>query len=120
MPVRHVRPRREEYPELVADLVRVLKQDQAEGPPGEPEITIEEIKFSDNLRVVVVWDKWEGIDLQERGRIILTAIGEALGEKEMLRVTLAMGLTREEEARVPADFRSAFAAYQADRDRRDA
>jgi len=44
----------------------------------------------------LVWDKFEGIDDEERSRLILLAIEEAFVKPEALRVTIAMGITSEE------------------------
>ncbi len=100
MPVRRLNPQPDDsHPELVEELARVMREDKPEGPPDEPEVQIEKIRFSDNLHVTVIWDKWKDVGLEERGRMILAAMGEAWGEQEMLRVTLAMGLTRAEYQR---------------------
>ncbi len=90
----------EGHDDLKAILVDELVKNSPEGAPDDPYIVIEEIPLSDSLHVAVVWDRWQGVDPEERGRVILEAFGEAMGETEMLRVTMAMGLTREEAERL--------------------
>jgi hypothetical protein len=41
----------------------------------------------------VAWDGFDGVDGEERSRLILAAIRNVLGKAEALRVTIAMGLT---------------------------
>jgi len=100
MPVKRVKTKPEKHPGLVKEIRRVLRKNSEKGSKNEPQIIIEDIRFSNNVHVTVIWDRWEGIELEERGRIILAAFGEELGEAEMLRVSLAMGLTTEEAARL--------------------
>jgi len=40
----------------------------------------------------VVWKQFEGVDEEDRSRIILDAIEEVFGREAVLRVTTAMGL----------------------------
>jgi hypothetical protein len=96
MPVKKINPGAERHPDLVGELARVLREDKSEGPPDEPEVVIEQLKHSDNLHVTVIWDKWVGIDPEERGGASLDAFAQAKGETEMLRITFALGVTRSE------------------------
>lgn len=100
MPVTRIEPESRDYPELVSELVCVLRDNKPEGPPDDPDISIEQIRHSNSLHVTVVWDRWNGIDAEERGRIILDAVAQGLGEAEMLRVTMALGVTKEEARRL--------------------
>jgi hypothetical protein len=103
MPVIHKKTKPEEHSGLVEELRRVLRENKSSGPPGEPQIVFEEIPHSNSLHVTVTWDKWKEIDPQERGRIILSAIAAEKGEDEMLRVTMALGLTPQEARRLNVD-----------------
>jgi hypothetical protein len=66
---------------------------------GEPEIIIERPSAS-TIHLFVVWSKWSELEQIVRSRITLDAFREARGEEEALRVTVAMGLTREEAGRL--------------------
>lgn len=102
MPVEYRRHDRiaHSHGDLKALLAEELRRDSPEGAPEAPYIVIEEIPNSGNLHVTVVWDRWQGIDPEERGRVILEAYGEAKGEADMHRITMAMGVTREEAQRL--------------------
>lgn len=83
---------------LLNGLVAELHRDDATAqPPYAPTIYMEESGTPDNYaRWYAVWGEFEDVDNQERSRLILTAVREALGVEEALRVTVAMGLTPEE------------------------
>jgi hypothetical protein len=101
VPVNRVQQKADDHADLVDELARVVKANKPKADaPDEPDVTVEEVKYANSLRVKVVWDKWAGIDPEERGRVILNAFGKALGEKEMLRVTLALGVTKREDSRL--------------------
>jgi hypothetical protein len=100
MPVKRIPAKQEEHPELVKELVRVLNEDRTSGPPDDPSIVIEEIRHSNSLHVTVIWDRWKAIDAEERGQVILNAVAKKWGEAEMLRVTMALGVTKEEASRL--------------------
>jgi hypothetical protein len=51
-------------------------------------------------RVVVVWDEWRELSLEDRSRIILDAYHDASGDEAMLRIVVAMGLTSPEAERM--------------------
>ncbi len=100
MPVNRIIPDLQDNSELVDELVHVLHENKPTGPPDDPEIIIEEVQHSKSLHVTVIWDRWEEIDAEERGRIILEAVAKELGEAEMLRVTMALGVTKKEAYRL--------------------
>ncbi|MDM8006497.1 MAG: hypothetical protein QUV05_10170 [Phycisphaerae bacterium] len=100
MPVTRIKPKSEDHPELVKDLVRVLHENQPKGPPDDPQIIIKEIRHTNSIHVTVIWDRWADIDAEERGRLILDAIAKELGEAEMLRVSMALGVTKAEADRL--------------------
>ena len=100
MPVKNITPQVEINPEMVKELARVIKANKPDGPPDEPVILLEKLRHSNNTHVTVIWDQWKAIDPEERGRIILDAIAQSRGEDEMLRVSMALGITKDEAARL--------------------
>jgi hypothetical protein len=86
------------HPELVDELADELNKNRPAGP-GIPSITEEEQTYGNRLHVMVIWDKWAGVDHEERGPIILDAYQRARGEADMLRITLVQGFTIEEYRR---------------------
>jgi len=62
-----------------------------------PDIIESEIGFSKHLHVVVIWDDWRDLGPQHRSRAILDAYSKS-HPGEPPRITIAMGLTREEAA----------------------
>lgn len=79
---------------LVAELRRA---EETPAPAGAPVIYMEESGTPDNYtHWYAVWDRFEGVDNEERSRLLLEAIREVQGATEALRVTIAMGLTRAE------------------------
>jgi len=93
MPVekRNLRKSHPSHPKMVAELVKHLGDD-ASLPPA-PRIIEEEDRLSRSMHVYVFWDEWQSVPEQERSEIILEAYQEARGQQEMLRITVAMGLT---------------------------
>jgi hypothetical protein len=66
---------------------------------GEPEIIIERPNpFTTHL--YVIWSKWQDLEQMVRSRIILDAYTEARGQVESDKVTVAMGVTPDEAARM--------------------
>jgi hypothetical protein len=59
-------------------------------PPGEGPIT----------RLFVIWDEWALLSQQDRSEIIMDAYVHAKGQAEALRISVAMGLTAAEAARM--------------------
>ena len=91
-------------PETHRDLVRELAQeidlDQPEGPSGAPTIIEEAVRGSPHIHVTVIWDRWAPIPADDRGRVILDAYTQARGEQEMLKISVALGVTVEESRRL--------------------
>jgi len=50
--------------------------------------------------VFVVWDRWVGLEQLQRSEAIMDAAEAVLGKDEALKVTVAMGLTKEEAGRL--------------------
>jgi len=81
-------PRRpmQDMAEALAD---ELKNNRESGQP-----VIEEQEFpTGNVRVTVVWDKWDHLSLEDRTAIILRAYELAEGPDSRNRIALASGLT---------------------------
>lgn len=71
--------------------------------PETPTVYEEPQPYGDSLKVKVIWSKWEGVPLEERGSIILDAYYQAGLQEELSRITIALGLTPEEEKRLGFD-----------------
>ena len=96
-------------PEVEAELLEGLRAELARPetalqPPDAPTLYLEESGTPDNYtHWYAVWDRFEGIDEEERSRLILAAVRAERGVAEALRVTIAMGLTPEEAVAVGLD-----------------
>ena len=66
-------------------------------------IVEEEVRLSNNFRVYVSWDDWASVPETERSEIILEAYKQAKGVPEMLRISVAMGLTPLEAKQLGVD-----------------
>jgi hypothetical protein len=99
MPIKRIARRSSmEYADLLPELVSAFRSDIQAEEPGGPIITWEEPGDGD-LRVRVIWEKWEGVDVADRGQLILDAIEEALGDERVARISLVMGMTSSEAKR---------------------
>jgi hypothetical protein len=74
---------------LTDQLVKELKDSRESGQP----LIYESELGTDRLRVVVIWDEWDGVPLEERTAVILEAFDKAEGNKYRKRIALASGLT---------------------------
>jgi hypothetical protein len=99
MPVREISPgRSSEHLVLVNELAAEWKHPDAS--QGEPDIFIERAKPSRPGKVYVIWSKWADVDRIERSEIIMEAAELALPRSQVLDIAIAMGLTRDEAARM--------------------
>ena len=80
-----------DHDKFVAELVHHLSGEA--GLPDFPIIVEEDVRLSDNFRVYVSWDDWASVPETERSEIILEAYKQARGMPEVLRISVAMGLT---------------------------
>jgi hypothetical protein len=80
---------RREGGELSARLADELKQNR---PSGQPTIYEEEFPTG-KTRVLVIWDDFDRLSMEERTAIILRAYRDGLGQQERDRIALASGLT---------------------------
>jgi len=96
-------PPRHSRPDLVKTLVEEMRKEGVSSAPDVPTIYEEAQSYGDNLHVKVIWDKWAGIPAEERGAIIIDAYDKAGFDDEMRRITLALGLTKEEADKLNID-----------------
>ena len=83
-------------PSLTEQLVAELRTETRSGP----RIIEEKVRGLPRYHVTVIWDAWDGIDPTDRSAMILDAYKEAKGDLEMLRISVAIGLTRVEADRL--------------------
>lgn len=102
MPVREYpeSPRTRQSEELLRQLVSEWTSPSEEDDPQTPLILIRRQSDANALHIYVVWDSWCDLEQVERSEIIMDACEQHLGKEEILRVTVAMGLTREEANRM--------------------
>lgn len=86
------------YTRLVEKLADELRRDSDTGSTHAPEI-IEKEQRGGHLQVTVIWDAWRELPLEDRGRAIMDAY-EKVRPDEILRITVAMGLTHAEAKRL--------------------
>lgn len=98
MPVRDTLKKREVLGE---ETLRTELSTELENPKasGEPEIVIERPNPS-TTHLFVIWSKWNDLEQMVRARIILEAYEKVKGAIEVDKVTVAMGLTPLEAARL--------------------
>jgi len=68
--------------------------------PDQPIVLIDRSAPGGARHVFVVWDRWGTMEQLERSETIMDACEEVLGVEESLKVTVAMGLTKEEAKRL--------------------
>jgi len=98
MPVREnlIRATMPEENELRKEIESELQQ-----PTDNPEpIIIVERPNPTTTHLFVIWSRFDGLEQIVRSRIILDAFEAVRGEREVLNVTVSMGLTPAEAARM--------------------
>ncbi len=88
----------ERYQKLKARLL-----DEWSGRPGAaplPDILEEKDALGRVVHVTVTWDDWGDLDAQTRSELIVDAFLAAKGEAAVVDLSLAMGLTGAEAARL--------------------
>jgi hypothetical protein len=90
MPIirRKLKPDSSIYTALVCRLADEISGKSKNGPR-----IIEEEQFGHRLRVVVIWDDWEPISPEERGRAIMDAYRRAHSKPGVWTITTVLGLT---------------------------
>ena len=91
MPVirKKLEPESSQHQKLVRALVAELQRNE---PTGAGPRIEEEEQRGNHIHVMVIWDAWNEIGAEERGRIIMDAYEKARPE-DILRITVALGLT---------------------------
>jgi hypothetical protein len=79
---------------IAEEILRPLQEPPKRGAPRV--LAEDQPPPSRYVHYYVVWDGFEGTDWEERSRVVFEAIKQGVGEKEALRTTVAMGLTRDE------------------------
>lgn len=80
---------RQSFKNLAEELAAELKSHRDSGQP----VVDEEVFPTGNIRVNVIWDKWEHLSLEDRTGVILRAYDLAEGTGYRNRIALATGLT---------------------------
>jgi hypothetical protein len=86
------------YQKLRARLI-----DEWQGRPGVqplPDILEEEDASNRVVHVTVTWDEWSDLDAQTRSELIVDALQEVKGQAAIVDLSIAMGLTSAEAARL--------------------
>jgi len=86
------------YQDLKRRLVAEWNDQQSD--PPRPDILQETDRNGNVVHVYVTWDEWADLDAQTRSELIVDALQKAKGDAAVLELTLAMGLTPEESARL--------------------
>ena len=83
----------ESPPAVIGDLVAKLADElQNSREYGQP--VIDEERFpTGKIRVVVIWDVWDGLPFEDRTAVILQAYERAEGREKRDAIALASGLT---------------------------
>ncbi|MBI4579809.1 MAG: hypothetical protein HY718_08910 [Planctomycetes bacterium] len=89
------------HPELIEQIERVLRQRNRQPQSSdEPRVIWEENRYLGRVHVTVIWGRWEKVQPEARGRVILDAIERAMGQQEASRIGLALGVTPEQAERL--------------------
>ena len=86
------------YNDLKQRLVAAWREQ--DNPAPSPDILEETDGQQRVVHVFVTWDEWADLDAQTRSEMIVEALQEVKGEAAVLELTIAMGLTRAEAARL--------------------
>ena len=89
-----------------SELTEILKNEWLNPQSGlaEPIVIEEESPQTQTLRLYVVWSKWAALSQQQRSEIVMDAFSLVATKEnrpqDVARVTIAMGLTREDAERM--------------------
>ncbi|MCR4316248.1 MAG: hypothetical protein NUW37_07870 [Planctomycetes bacterium] len=61
-----------------------------------PQVLVEDSHLTEYRHYYVIWDRFEDVDEDARGRVIWAALKKALRSEELLKVTVTLGYTKEE------------------------
>jgi hypothetical protein len=83
--------------ELTDAVKAELRRRETQPAPGDAPVVFRDSSGIGKYRhYFVVWDRFSSLSQEIRSSIVLNAVKEVLGKKEALKVTIAMGLTKEE------------------------
>jgi hypothetical protein len=85
--------------DIADELRRGRELDASPSPSNAPEI-IEEVTSIKIMHVTVIWDTWMTIPMEDRARIIMDAYRAVGGDAEARSISVALGLTHQEAARL--------------------
>jgi hypothetical protein len=89
------------YAPLAQEIERVVRErNPAAQRPDEPRVIWEENPYLDRVQVTVIWDRWQDVDPEVRGRIIVDAVETARGQEVARKIGLALGVTPEQAERL--------------------
>jgi len=98
MPVKQYQPTRPPDQDKLVD--RLADEWRTPNPKAtEPVILEERISHGDIIHIYVVWSDWEHLTREQRGEIIMDAAERLKPKIEVLKITIAMGLTPDEADR---------------------
>ncbi len=87
-------------PALTERLIQELRNPKEEGATHDDPFIIEETVNEGPLKhVLVIWDRWDGVAMEDRGTVIMDAYEQFSGE-EAQNISLAMGTTYEQAAKL--------------------
>ena len=89
-----------EYLEHLAAVAEELRLRQPDGPEDAPLIIEEHFRRHEMMSVKVLWDRWKGIPLEDRSRVIMDAYYKVRGAEAVLKLTPPLGLTHAEARRL--------------------
>jgi hypothetical protein len=98
MPVKSYNPSRPADMQVLVD--RLAAEWESPDPAAaEPVILQEPNHKGDVVRVYVVWSDWAHLDRERRGEVIMDAAERVKPMPDVLKITIAMGLTPDEADR---------------------
>ena|SRR5690606_437137 len=87
------------FTNLTVRLLDEFRQPSAD-PKQQPNIIAEPPEPAPISRLVVIWDDWSDLSAQERSQIIMEAYTQYVGIHDAVKVSIAMGLTSTEAAKL--------------------
>jgi hypothetical protein len=79
---------------------RLTDEMKAPKPNAQPAIVAEPPGTGPITRLFVIWDEWAELTQQDRSEIILEAYTKAKGKGDALKISVAMGITSAEAAKM--------------------
>jgi len=104
MPVRNYTPKHPPQGKLIDQLVKEWRSQNSKAK--EPVILEEPNRKGEIEHIYVVWSDWAHLDRAARGEIIMDAAEKVKKLPDVMKITIAMGLTPDEADRYGLDWRS--------------